>query len=74
MSPGDVRALRASQLAKDPAGAVFFAARGKTGTPVGGALSASNALFATYVPVNLATIRGVMDARRRGRRRIRENG
>jgi hypothetical protein len=159
MSPGDVRTLRASQLAKDPSGAMFFAARGKTGTPVGGALSdralaalesyiaklgvelhgeayifrnrsgapyssdtlgddfrdvrrlvfgereqrtladfrrsgaveaiaggaraeelahamgntlsASNALYATYVPVNLATIRGVMDARRRGRTKLR---
>src|SRR5206468_9591357 len=39
MSPGDVRALRASQLARDPSGAVFFAAREKTGTPVGGTLS-----------------------------------
>jgi hypothetical protein len=39
MSPGDVGTLRASQLAKDPSGAMFFAARGKTGTPVGGALS-----------------------------------
>jgi integrase len=159
MSPGDVRTLRASQLAKDSSGAMFFAARGKTGTPVGGALSdralaalesyvaklgvelhgeayifrnrsgapyssdtlgddfrdvrrlvfgereqrtladfrrsgaveaiaggaraeelahamgntlsASNALYATYVPVNLATIRGVMDARRRGRTKLR---
>jgi integrase len=39
MSPGDVRALRASQLARDASGAVFFAAREKTGVPVGGALS-----------------------------------
>jgi len=39
MSPGDVRALRASQLAKGDAGAIFFAERSKTGTPVGGALS-----------------------------------
>jgi hypothetical protein len=162
MSPGDVRALRASQLARDPSGAVFFAAREKTGVPVSGALndralaaleayiarlgvelhgeayifrnrsgtpyssdtlgddfrdvrvaefgeherrtiadfrrsgaveaiaggakaeelahamgntlSASNALYATYVPINLTTIRSVMDARRRGRSRMRENG
>jgi integrase len=162
MSPGDVRSLRASQLARNAAGAVFFQARGKTGVPVGGTLSnralaaldaynarlgvelhgeayifrnrsgapyssdtlgddfrdiriaefggrerrtladfrrsgaveaiagganaeelshamgntlsASNALYATYVPVNLTTIRSVMDARRRGRTRIRENG
>jgi Phage integrase central domain len=39
LSPGDVRALRASQLARNATGAVFFTARGKTGTPVGGALS-----------------------------------
>jgi integrase len=39
LSPGDVRALRASQLARDTAGAVFFTARGKTNTPVGGALN-----------------------------------
>jgi len=34
-----VRALRASQLAKDTSGAAFFAERGKTGKPVGGALN-----------------------------------
>jgi integrase len=39
LSPGDVRALRASQLAKDASGAAFFAERGKTGKPVGGALN-----------------------------------
>jgi Phage integrase family len=159
MSPGDVRALRASQLARNAVGAVFFTARGKTGTPVGGALSdralaaleayiaglgaelhgeayifrnrsgapyssdtlgddfrdirgrvfgardkrtladfrrsgaveaiagganaeelahamgntlsASNALFATYVPVNQATLRSVLEARRRGRSKLR---
>src|SRR4029077_6305084 len=38
LSPGDVRALRASQLARNVTGATFFTARGKTGTPVGGAL------------------------------------
>jgi hypothetical protein len=159
LSPGDVRTLRASQLAKAGAGAVFFTARGKTGQPVGGGLSdralsalqayiaelgvdlhgeayifrnrsgapyskdtlgddfrdirravfgererrtladfrrsgaveaiaggakaeelahamgntlsASNALFTTYVPVNQATLRSVMEARRRGRRKLR---
>jgi hypothetical protein len=159
MSPGDVRALRASQLARNATGAVFFTARGKTGTPIGGALSdralaaleayitrigaelhgeayifrnrsgapyssdtlgddfrdvrrlvfgdreqrtladfrrsgaveaiaggakaeelahamgntlsASNALFATYVPVNQATLRSVLEARRRGRSKLR---
>jgi integrase len=159
LSPGDVRALRASQLARDASGTAFFAERAKTGKPVGGllsdralaaleaylakldielhgeayifrnrsgapyskdtlgddfravraaafgeperrtladfrrsgaqeaiagdatpaalahamgnTLSASNALFATYVPVNLATIRSVMDARRRGRAKLR---
>ena len=39
MSPGDVRTLRASQLARNANGAMFFTARGKTGVPVGGALS-----------------------------------
>src|SRR5262249_21653965 len=39
LSPGGVRALRASQLARSGSGAVFFTERGKTGTPVGGALS-----------------------------------
>jgi hypothetical protein len=160
LSPGDVVALRASQLARGAAGEAFFTERGKTGKPVGGilstralwalrdylenlgvelhgdayifrnrsgarysvdtlgddfrdvrsvefgplerrtighdfrrtgaveaiaggakaeelahamgnTLSASNALYATYVPVNLATIRGVMDARRRGRTKLR---
>jgi hypothetical protein len=162
LSPGDVRALTASQLAKDARGAVFFTERGKTGTPVGGVLndralaamqaylerlgielhgeahifrnrsgapysrdtlgddfrairlavfgerdkrtladfrrsgaleaivgeatpaalahamgntlSTSNTLFATYCPVNTATIRSVMEARRRGRARLRGNG
>ncbi|MGE0749349.1 MAG: hypothetical protein AB7K64_02065 [Variibacter sp.] len=159
LSPGDVRALRASQLAKAPGGDAFFAERGKTGKPVGGVLSdralaamqaylgklgaelhgeafifrnrsgdpyskdtlgddfraariaafgeaerrtladfrrsgaveaiagganaeslavamgntigASNQLFATYVPVNLATVRSVMEARRKGRTKLR---
>jgi hypothetical protein len=38
---------------------------------MGNTLSASNALFATYVPVNLATIRSVTEARRRGRAKLR---
>jgi integrase len=38
---------------------------------MGNTLSASNALFATYVPVNVATLRDVMDARRVGRRKLR---
>ena len=41
---------------------------------MGNTLSASNALFATYCPVNLTTIRSVMEARRRGRAKLRENG
>lgn len=159
LSPGDVRALRASQLARGTDGTAFFTERGKTATPVGGTLSdraiaalaaylerlglelhgeayvfrsrsgqpyskdtlgddfravraaefdglerrtladfrrsgaveaiaggagaehlahamgntlsASNALFATYVPVNKASIAAVMDARRKGRRKNR---
>jgi hypothetical protein len=159
LSPGDVRALRASQLAQNVTGAMFFTERGKTGTPVGGALSnraiaalqayiaqlgvelhgeayifrnrsrapyssdtlgddfrdvrrlvfgdregrtladfrrsgaveaiaggakpaelahamgntlsASNALFATYVPINQATLQTVLEARRRGRAKLR---
>jgi hypothetical protein len=39
LSPGDVRTLCGSQLRTDAAGAIFFTERGKTGTPVGGALS-----------------------------------
>jgi hypothetical protein len=31
----------------------------------------SNALFATYVPVNVTSLREVMDARRRGRTKLR---
>jgi hypothetical protein len=160
LSPGDVRGLRASQLARGTAGEAFFTERGKTGKPVGGVLSvraiavltaylerlgvelhgdayifhnrsgapyssdtlgddfrdvrtiefgtnerrtighdfrrsgaveaivgganaehvahamgntlsASNALFATYVPVNVATLRSVNEARRAGRNRLR---
>jgi hypothetical protein len=160
LSPGDVRALRASQPARGAAGEAFFAERSKSGKPVGGVLSnrsiavlgaylerlgvelhgdayifrnrsgapysrdtlgddfravravefgvtdrrtighdfrrsgaveaivggaqsehvahamgntlsASNALFATYVPVNQATLRTVLEARRRGRSKLR---
>ena len=38
---------------------------------MGNTLSASNAFFATYVPVNVATLRGVMEARRAGRSKLR---
>jgi hypothetical protein len=38
---------------------------------MGNTLSASNALFATYVPVNVTTLREVMNARRRGRSKLR---
>jgi len=38
---------------------------------MGNTLSASNALFATYVPVNVATLRDVMAARRAGRGKLR---
>lgn len=38
---------------------------------MGNTLSASNALFATYVPVNQATLRTVLEARRKGRRKLR---
>jgi hypothetical protein len=38
---------------------------------MGNTLNASNALFATYVPVNVATLRAVMEARRAGRRKLR---
>jgi hypothetical protein len=38
---------------------------------MGNTLSASNALFATYVPVNVATLRSVMEARRAGRAKLR---
>jgi Phage integrase family len=160
MSPGDARALRASQMATAGPGTLFFTERGKTGKPVGGLLSsrsmrllgayleklgvtlsgdayifrnrsgapyskdtlgddfrtvraaefgplerrmlghdfrrsgaveaitgeatpaalahamgntlnASNTLFATYVPVNAATIGSVFEARKRGRRKMR---
>jgi hypothetical protein len=38
---------------------------------MGNTLATSNALFATYVPVNLTTVRSVMEARRLGRSRMR---
>lgn len=160
LSPGDVRSLRASQLARGAVGEAFFTERGKTGKAVGGVLSdraiavlttyleklgvdlhgdahifrnrsgapyssdtlgddfrnvrraefgpgerrtighdfrrsgaveaivggakaehvahamgntlsASNTLFATYVPVNVATLRCVTEARRAGRTKLR---
>jgi len=39
VSPGDVRALVAGQITRSAAGATFFSARGKTGTPIGAVLS-----------------------------------
>jgi hypothetical protein len=38
---------------------------------MGNTLSALNALFETYVPVNVATLRDVLEARRTGRRKLR---
>jgi hypothetical protein len=50
MSPGDVRALRASQLARTSYGECFFTETGKTGKPVGGILSLrSQALLTAYL-------------------------
>jgi hypothetical protein len=40
LAPVDVRTLRASQFTRDQEGAYFFTERGKTDTPVGGALTA----------------------------------
>jgi hypothetical protein len=40
---------------------------------MGNTLSTSNMLFATYCPVNTATITSVMEARRRGRAKLRGN-
>jgi hypothetical protein len=37
----------------------------------GNTLSASNALFATYVPVNVTSINSVFEARKRGRKALR---
>jgi hypothetical protein len=50
LSPGDVRALRASQMAADRQGGLFFTERAKTGVPVGGLLSGrSLALLTAYL-------------------------
>lgn len=38
---------------------------------MGNTLSASNTLFATYVPVNVKTLQSVIEARRRGRSKLR---
>jgi hypothetical protein len=38
---------------------------------MGNTLHASNALFATYVPVNASSLKAVMEARRRGRSKLR---
>ena len=38
---------------------------------MGNTLSASNALFAAYCPVNVTSLRAVMEARRRGRTKLR---
>jgi hypothetical protein len=39
---------------------------------MGNTLSASNTLFATYVPVNATRIAKVIEARKRGRRVLRK--
>lgn len=50
MSPGDVRALTAGQMARTRAGAAFFTERGKTAAPVGGILSRrATALLDAYL-------------------------
>jgi hypothetical protein len=38
---------------------------------MGNTLSASNTLFATYVPVNVASINAVFEARKQGRKVLR---
>ena len=59
MSPGDVRALRASQMATAGAGTLFFTERGKTGKPVGGLLSArSMRLLGAYLDKLGVTLSG----------------
>jgi hypothetical protein len=59
MSPGDVRALRASQMATRGPGTLFFAERGKTGVPVGGLLSArSMRLVGAYLDKVGVTLAG----------------
>jgi hypothetical protein len=40
---------------------------------MGNTLSTSKMLFATYCPVNIATIKSVTEARRRGRAKLRGN-
>jgi hypothetical protein len=59
MSPGDVRALRASQMATAGADTLFFTERGKTGKPVGGLLSArSLRLLGAYLAKLGVTLTG----------------
>lgn len=59
LSPGDIRSLRASQMATAGHGDLFFTARGKTGVRVGGLLSArSAALLAAYLERLGATLHG----------------
>jgi hypothetical protein len=59
MSPGDVRALRASQMATAGEGQLFFTERGKTGVPVGGLLSArSMRVLAAYLEKLGVTLTG----------------
>ena len=59
MSPGDVRALRASQMATTGEGQLFFTERSKTGVPVGGLLSARTMrLLAAYLDKLGVTLTG----------------
>jgi hypothetical protein len=59
MSPGDVRSLRASQMATAGGDTLFFTERSKTGVPVGGALSArSMRLLGAYIEKLGVTLAG----------------
>ncbi|RAI30369.1 hypothetical protein [Rhodoplanes serenus] len=50
LSPGDARRLTAGQMARDPAGAVFFVDRAKTGRAAAGTLSRwSEAILEAYL-------------------------
>jgi hypothetical protein len=59
LSPGDVRTLRASQMATAGGGQLFFTERGKTGVPVGGLLSARSVrILAAYLEKLGASLTG----------------
>ena len=72
LSPGDVRALRASQLRSAASGAIFFAERGENQQPVGGALTGRS--LRAFMPISIASAAIFLATHRSSEPRPRRRG